>query len=302
MKSHLAPVLIACLALGAAFPGAARAQDASEKVSQEVEKLISDLGNDDYQKRDQAQRKLEGLGRKALPALRKAELESKDAEVRARAHEAIAAIEKASPGRSAPPADREKSGELEPNQPKVEPPPEEPQVPGLDPNDFLRDFDRGMPDAMKKLLERVRKQFDELDRQFDERNRHGPGVRTFRFGVRPRTPAEEKLGLTLEPPSPALRSQLDLSPTDAGVLVDELTVNGRAWKAGLKLYDVVTSIDGKPVRTANDLSDLGSREAKLEVIRKAKKETILVHPADAVSPDKAPPDDKPEKKDPVRKF
>jgi len=301
---RLAPVLIAALVLGGA-PALVRAQDASEKTSQDADKLVQELGNDDYQKRDDAQRKLEALGRKALPALRKAEKESKDAEIRARAHEAIANIEKASPDDRPPPRrDREQKGEVEPGEPRIQPLPE---PPSLDPNDFFKDFDKGMPETVQKMLERVRKQFEEMDREFEReksRGPNGPNVRVFQFGTRSRTPLEQKLGATLDPPPPALRAQLDLSPTDAGLLVNELSPGSRAWKAGIKPYDVITALDGKAVRTVNDLSDLGSKEAKLEVIRKAKKETLLVHgPSDAPPADKGQDEgDKPEKKDPVRKF
>jgi hypothetical protein len=291
LKSRLAFLLVACLAGGiplrrAQAQSAPDEKKASAPADATVEKLVADLGADDYRARDTAQKKLVALGKKALPALQKAERESADAEVRARAHEAIAAITKDSPNDS---PSRERKGELEPDQPKVEEDEDEPRAPTIPRSPRLNDFFRGnhdmdeFPDAVKKMLEQIQKQFDSLDRQAErELRRPQPNQNGVRIQItsRPKTPVELKLGLSLNPPGPALAAQLDLSGTDGGLVAEDLVTNFPAWKIGLKPYDVVLSLDGKPVRTPFDLAGLGERDAKLEVVRKAKHETILVHKLD----------------------
>jgi len=58
-----------------------------------VEALVESMGSPDWEVRSRAERKLVALGRRALPALRKA-LEHADPEIRWRAAEAIERIEK----------------------------------------------------------------------------------------------------------------------------------------------------------------------------------------------------------------
>src|SRR5262249_3976125 len=60
----------------------------------EVKKLITDLGDDDVDVRKSAAKKLERLGRVALPELRRASKEHADADVRLRAVVVAAAIER----------------------------------------------------------------------------------------------------------------------------------------------------------------------------------------------------------------
>lgn len=289
------------------------AQDSAQSAT-EVDRLIADLGADDFKKRDEAQKKLEALGPKAIPALERAEKESKDAEVRARAHEAIAAIKRGAP--DAPPGaparrprDREREGNPRDLAPPTPLPIPDEDNPDLD--ELFKMFGRENPMRdLPKIFERLQKQFEQFDEE-DQQGNGNPrgGIRIIPFGARPRSGVERKLGLALNPPAPALRAQLDLSPTDGGLVVDELAPNSPAWKAGLKRYDVIVSIDGKPVRSPADLAGLGKAEAKVEVIRKAKRETVLVHAGEAApetpktersetKPEKA----EPKKDEPVRKF
>lgn len=318
------PSLVLALALG--LPARAHAQDSqdsknskqgqdSKQDASSPEKLVADLGADDYQTREDAQKKLVALGRRALPALEKAEKESKDAEVRARAHEAIAAIGKSAP-ESAP--GREKKGELEPGEPRVEEDPDEPRTlrPPRLPDMFRggRDMDGEMPEFMKKMLEQIQKQFEGMDRDFQRElqpGKNGPQIFRFQTVNRPRSSIEAKLGVTLVPPAPVLAAQLDLKPESGGLVIDELTPNQPAWKVGLQRYDVVLSVDGKPVRNPGDLAGLGEREAKVEVLRKAQKTVVLVHKLEAseATPggDKTKPivpekPDAPRAEEPARKF
>ena len=90
------------LALGAFLAGAAtpsRAQSeppapkAGEKTQEKrIERLIQQLGDDAYEKREAAQRELEAIGRPALPALRKA-TSHEDPEVASRAEAIVRARE-----------------------------------------------------------------------------------------------------------------------------------------------------------------------------------------------------------------
>lgn len=321
MKFAVKFTILSALMLGgaASAPGRALAQDGADKQT-EADKLVSELGADDFKKRDEAQRKLEALGKKALPALEKAEKDSKDAEVRARAHEAIQAIRKGGP--AAPPPDTEREG-----LPRTEQPPPFIPIPrgnprgedngGADIDEFFKLFEKGrgggdpMEQELGKIFERLKKQLDGFDQEFEKElqrpnGQRGPKqrVKIFELGnARQKTAVEVKLGATLNVPSPAVRAQLDLGPTDAGLSVDELTAGSPAWKAGLKLYDVVVANDGKPVLTPADLVGLGEKESKLVVIRKSKKETLLVHKA-GETPELPAPPKQPEKKpeDPIRKF
>lgn len=309
-------VFVLGLAL-AAPAGRAFAQDAT------TDRLIGELGADDVGKRDDAQKKLESLGKKALPALEKAEKESPDAEIRARAHEAILAIRKGKgdPSDAKPEKDQEREGPPLPPERRFGPRPprapqqngeDEEQGPGMD--DFMKLFGGDSNDPMMKQLpkifEHLQRQMRGLDEEFNKELRRPNGqrgnMRVFTFNARSKTPTEERLGIAVDPTPPALQAQLDLSPTDGGVLVNELDANGPAWKAGLKLYDVVLSIDGKAVRSPDDLASLGTKDAKVEILRKAKKETLLVHAQDAADKPapETKPEPKPEKRDEpqIRKF
>src|SRR5579862_6505128 len=107
---------ILALGLTLCVPGSrAFAQDQTD-----VDKLVGDLGADDFKKRDEAQKKLEALGKKALPALEKAEKDSQDAEVRARAHEAILSIKKGS-GDAPQNKDQEREGPPMPPERRLQP-------------------------------------------------------------------------------------------------------------------------------------------------------------------------------------
>lgn len=60
----------------------------------EIQKLVAELGSDNFETRETADRLLRKVGKAAIPALKKA-LESEDAEVRARAKRILAEIESA---------------------------------------------------------------------------------------------------------------------------------------------------------------------------------------------------------------
>jgi hypothetical protein len=89
---------IVCLALlfgfAAAAPAFGRPTDATRPELSDTDRLIAQLGDADYRKRDDAVLKLKAEGPRALPALREA-LNHPDAEVRRRVGELVPALETA---------------------------------------------------------------------------------------------------------------------------------------------------------------------------------------------------------------
>jgi WD40 repeat protein len=65
---------------------------------EKIRKLIQQLGDDDFDKRQEATKQLEALGQAALPLLRKASKESPDAEVRRRTADLVADLQKSAFG------------------------------------------------------------------------------------------------------------------------------------------------------------------------------------------------------------
>jgi serine protease Do len=61
------------------------------------------------------------------------------------------------------------------------------------------------------------------------------------------------LGVTINPISEDVRKSLNLK-TNKGALVNNVETDSPAEKAGLKRYDVIVAVDGRPVESANDLS------------------------------------------------
>ncbi|HWB12018.1 MAG TPA: PDZ domain-containing protein [Pirellulales bacterium] len=89
---------------------------------------------------------------------------------------------------------------------------------------------------------------------------------------------------------PLLQAQLDL-PAGQGVLVDVVVPEGPADRAGLKAYDVIAAVDGKPVADAASLAaavaGAGDRELKIDYLRGGRKQTLSVKPEprpEAVAP------------------
>ena len=88
-----------------------------------------------------------------------------------------------------------------------------------------------------------------------------------------------RLGVEVQMPPAALIEQLDL-PKDQGLLLGEVSPESPAGKAGLRSYDILLEIDGKPV--ARDLDALMKKLAEfkedarvsLVILRKGKNETI----------------------------
>lgn len=79
-----------------------------------------------------------------------------------------------------------------------------------------------------------------------------------------------------------LRAQLDLA-AGQGVLIDDVVADGPAERAGLKAYDVIAAVDGKPMNDPRSLAEAvsraGGRELKIEYVRAGHKQTLTVKPA-----------------------
>jgi hypothetical protein len=88
-----------------------------------------------------------------------------------------------------------------------------------------------------------------------------------------------RLGAHLIKPSKTLEDQLDL-PKDQGLVLEEVGPNSAAAKAGLKRYDILLELNGKPVSSkieefAKQLADVKpTTPVDAVVMRKGKKETI----------------------------
>jgi hypothetical protein len=97
VQKHLLPAMLLSFAL---FGSGVAAPPAPEKstptpTSPDLDRLIDQLGDSDFRKRDESTRRLEAEGMKAVPALKKA-LGHPDAEVRRRVYDLIPRIESAS--------------------------------------------------------------------------------------------------------------------------------------------------------------------------------------------------------------
>ncbi|MDG3007909.1 PDZ domain-containing protein [Paludisphaera mucosa] len=99
-------------------------------------------------------------------------------------------------------------------------------------------------------------------------------------------PIEEKapeywIGASVEPIAAVLREQLDL-PADQGLSVSRLVDGAPAAKCGLKVHDVLLTVDGATVPDAAGLLErvgkAGAKAMHLEVLRAGERRTLVVTP------------------------
>lgn len=90
------------------------------------------------------------------------------------------------------------------------------------------------------------------------------------------------IGAMCTPADATLRAQLDL-PDGVGLVVSRVMPGSPAAKAGLKVHDIVKSIDGRPIRDVAGLvaavEAAGDAGLKIDVIRAGKAQTLAVVPA-----------------------
>ena len=87
------------------------------------------------------------------------------------------------------------------------------------------------------------------------------------------------IGVSMANISPELREFFG-APKDSGVLVGSVSDNGPAAKAGLRVGDIITSINGKPVAGSWDMySAMADKHAgdsiRLDIVRGKSKQTIV---------------------------
>ena len=88
------------------------------------------------------------------------------------------------------------------------------------------------------------------------------------------------IGAMLTSLTPELR-QFFGAPSDQGVLVAQVTENGPAAKAGLRVGDVITGVDGNPIGESMDIAQAmrgkhGGDTVRLDVVRNHNKQTLVV--------------------------
>jgi membrane-associated protease RseP (regulator of RpoE activity) len=139
----------------------------------------------------------------------------------------------------------------------------------------------------QKQIDDLRKQVDEMRKQLDEIRRMlgtgpapnpnpNPGAERPRPGLRP---GEGRLGVYVDRPSEVLVEQLGLKK-DQGLVVQEVRPDSPAAKAGLKQYDILLELGGKPI--PNEVGDFtrmladvkADSPVDLVILRKGKQETI----------------------------
>jgi S1-C subfamily serine protease len=77
----------------------------------------------------------------------------------------------------------------------------------------------------------------------------------------------------LEPVDEALRAQLDL-PEGQGAVVTRVLPGGVAELLGLRKSDILLDVDGKKIASPESAKGLITRESRLTVVRKGKKESL----------------------------
>jgi membrane-associated protease RseP (regulator of RpoE activity) len=102
------------------------------------------------------------------------------------------------------------------------------------------------------------------------------------FGpVRPEPPGFW-IGVSVTPVEPALRDQLRI-PADEGLLVTDVMAEGPGVRAGLKVNDILLTMDGKPLKDQTTLVDLvqknGEKSVALEILREGSRQRIELTPA-----------------------
>src|SRR5262245_977244 len=94
------------------------------------------------------------------------------------------------------------------------------------------------------------------------------------------------LGATLQPVGDVLRAQLNLPPGQ-GLLVASLRADGPSFQAGLTQNDILLSLAGQPLTSADDLTKqlkaAGDSAVPLKLHRGGKPTTIMVRPISRVT-------------------
>jgi hypothetical protein len=157
----------------------------------------------------------------------------------------------------------------------------------------LGNLSDGERDRINESIERARQQLDEVRRQLDtimrdaqtSREEAGERRQALQERIAQLNDTGPRLGVQISAPDETLRAQLG-----DGVVVDEVLTGSRAEKIGLRKYDLIRSIDGKPITDRATLRKAlteASGPVKLDLTRGGVKLT-LTEPADALPPASPP--------------
>ena len=107
-----------------------------------------------------------------------------------------------------------------------------------------------------------------------------PIVRVTMGPVKPEPPVYW-IGVSVSPLEPALRSQLKLQ--NRGLLVTEVIKDSPTAQIGVKVYDILLSLDGKPLdsqeKLVESVQSTGEKSVPLELIREGKTLKLSVAPS-----------------------
>jgi serine protease Do len=108
-----------------------------------------------------------------------------------------------------------------------------------------------------------------------------PQIRVWFGPVRPEPPAFW-IGVSVTPLEPALRDQLRI-PADEGLLATDVVAEGPGARAGLKVNDILLTMDGKPLKEQPTLVELvqknGEKSVAVEILREGSRQRIDLTPA-----------------------
>ena len=105
-----------------------------------------------------------------------------------------------------------------------------------------------------------------------EKNARGDAERGSREG-------SGRFGMTIEPLTPEIARQLDLDRDARGVVISDVDPSGAAASAGLREGDVIQQVNGKPVRTTDDVrSALNASTDKPAVLLVARGDATIFVP------------------------
>jgi hypothetical protein len=276
----------------AGTPAVAQNKGSSEKKqASDVDALLDQLGAEDYDTREAATMALVKKGKAVEAAVKKLHDKSSDPEVKNRCAYILKKLE----GGLKAPKSRDRS--LDPQKkglPKFQP---VPGVPGLpDMNDLFKDMQ--LPEGFKKIFEGIQKELqkelqeglkDMLNPNADPKQRNKPRVRVWsnvpKFNgnnkkrpnlLRPRSVARAHVtGLGTKPLSAALKTHLQLKG-QGGALVTKVQKGSWGAKSGIKLHDILLTVNGEGVTSLDDLDILIKKEAKAVLIRGGKKITLTL--------------------------
>jgi len=139
-------------------------------------------------------------------------------------------------------------------------------------------------DAIKKQLKDALEQLEGVRQKLELLRKEEPSDRIVRivreFDVARTLPTQRgfRLGVAVEPPSPALAAQLDLAKGQ-GLVIRSITPDSPAAKAGLQVNDILLTLGGKevpsdPAAFQKLIGELKTDSVEATVLRKGKKVTV----------------------------